>query len=112
MTKTEVYRLVYRFFMESGVLQNFCNNVIGYGNGGHGILELRGKSAKDIIEFVINQYSLTTTSPMILYVWTSALSSFVWRRSNEGENFWMNCNLRWIRFIENNNIDKYERIEK
>jgi hypothetical protein len=47
-----------------------------------------------------------------LYVWASAFSSFVWNRSNEGEKFWMNCNTRWIRFIENNNIEKYERIEK
>ena len=50
--------------------------------------------------------------PVFMYVWTSAFSSFVWKRSNEGENFWMNCNMRWIRFIENNNIQKYERIEK
>ena len=112
MTKIEAYRLVHRFFMEYGLVQKYCNNVIEYGNNGHGILELRGKSAKDIIKFVINQYLLTTTTPIILYVWASAFSSFVWTRSNEGEKFWMNCDMRWIRFIENNNIQKYERIGK
>lgn len=110
MTKTETYRILHRFFMENGILQKFCNNVIQY-NKGHGALELKGKSAKDIIEFVINQYTSSVGKPVFMFVWTNGVSSFFWQFSNEGQEFWVNCNTQWIKFMENNNIVKYELIK-
>lgn len=111
MTKIEAYRLVHRFFMEYGLVQKYCNNVMEHYEG-TGIQKLRGKTAKDILKFVINKYVLMVEKPVFMFVWINGISSFSWLISNEGEKFWMNCNMQWIRFIENNNIEKYERIER
>ena len=111
MTKIEAYRLVHRFFMEYGLVQKFCNNVIEH-HQGTGIQKLRGKTAKDILKFVINKYVFMAESPVFMFVWIGGFSSFSWLISNEGEEFWTNCIMRWRRFIENNNINKDERIEE
>lgn len=105
MSRQEAYRIVYKFMMEHGILQLYCNNVImSYKLDG---IDLHGKSSKEILKVIIDKYleeHPSGTSKCLVFVWMSGSSSFMWFASHEGEDFWSQMYGKWVKMINKNNL--------
>lgn len=98
--KQNMYKMLYRFIKENGIMGEYVNNLIKK----HG----KRENTKKQLQAVVDLYIITCGFDCLkvcknLFNW--APSGFYWDCSIEGEPFWKRYHEKWVNFY---NIHKEE----
>ena len=98
--KENMYRLLYRFLRENGILGNYVTNLIKR----H---DTKG-NPKIVLQSLVDRYISTEgcyhmNNCSNIFNW--GIPAFFWSKSIEGENFWRIYHNKWVIFYKQHKLE-------